>query len=380
MDNFNIIISSDLTKDLASRIGEIMPAGHVGVCCTSKDVEYAKNLLGGLSSFDYKITFVEYPDDVVPDEDNVLDVAESEDDVRLFVGVGGREIAEIAARASAMREFEYILVANTPDLYGVAYSLGRTSPFENYPIKYPLVLYIDDKCTSVKNGYASLVGILLGHEVEVFEKEYINRLTGKFDEEILQEEKALLNGILTDVGLNDRKRLLDSEIRFVKSRREEFCSAQKILTKLIEDVSLVYDTGESSLLAAITLIKYFKAVLSVKDASLTIPGDICVKCRNLSKLSGKDMSEIIKFVEKRKFHPEWLFVHREYREDMLKEIKRLESKLPAIIRSAKRYMPDAGYHLSEQYDSNMLIQAVYNLSPLVDDASIVSVADCLGIG
>ena len=63
-----------------------------------------------------------------------------------------------------------------------------------------------------------------------------------------------------------------------------------------------------------------------------------------------------------------------------KEIKKLESKLPAIIRSAKRFMPDAGYHLSEEYDSNMLIQAVYNLSPLTDDCSPVSIADCLGIG
>lgn len=380
MDNFNIIISKEISKDLAKQIGEIMPGGHVGICCTSSDVEYAKSVLAEVSNFDYNLTFIEYPDDVVPDEENVLDIAESDEDVRIFVGVGSRVIAELLARASAIRECEYLFVANTPDLYGVAYCVGKTSPFEKNDIKLPRVLYVDENCTTGKKGYSSLVGIILGHAVEVFEKEYENKLSGKFDEKKLEEEKALIAGIIGSGDMSDRKRLLESEIRLSKSDREEFCSAQKTLSEIIEQISLVKDKGESSLLAAVTLIKYFKAVLSVEEANLTVPADLSAKCRNLSKLSGGDMSNIIKKVEKRTFHPEWLFVHKEYRADMLKELKKLESKLPAIIRSAKRFMPDAGYHLSEEYDSNMLIQAVYNLSPLVDDMSIVSVADCLGIG
>lgn len=380
MDNFNIEISKEINKDLAKQISEIMPGGRMCVCCVSGDVDYAKSVMQEISSFDYDITFIEYPDDVVPDEENVLDIVESDEDVRLFIGVGGRTIAELLARACAIRESEYVLVANTPDLYGVAYSLGDTAPFEKHNIKNPRVLLVDERCTQSKKGYSSLVGIILGHAVEVFEKEYINRLSGRFDEKKLEDEKALLYGIIANGDMTDRNRLLQSEIRISKCEREEFCSAQSVLAKFIEEISLVNDRGESSLLAAVTLVKYFKAVLSVEEGNLTVPADLCEKCRNISKISGKDMSEVIKRVEKRTFHPEWLFVHREYREDMLKELKKLESKLPAVLRSAKRFMADAGYHLSQEYDSNMLIQAVYNLSPLTDDESILSVADCLGIG
>lgn len=379
MDNLNIKISTEISKDLTKRTSEIMPSGRICVCCTSDDLDYAKSVISDISSFDYDISFIEYPDATVPDDENIMDVVESDEDIRLFVGVGGRVVAELLARACAIRESEYIFVANTPDLYGVAYSLGKVEPFENSEVKPPHILYVDENCTQGKKGYASLVGIILGHAVELFEKEYINRLSGRFDEHKLEDEKALLYGIISSGDMSDRKRLLENEIRLSKCEREEFCSAQRVLVKLIEDMSLVSDRGESSLLAAVTLIKYFKAVLSVEEANLTLPSDLSEKCRNVSKLVGTDMSEIIKRVEKRTFHPEWLFVHREYREDMLKEIKKLESKLPAIIRSAKRFMPDAGYHLSEEYDSNMLIQAVYNLSPLTDEASIVSVADCLGI-
>ena len=380
MENFNIQISKEINKELAKECGEIMPCGHIGVCCMTSDRSYAENIMSNMSSFDYKITFIEYPDDVKADEDNVLDIVESEEDIRLFVGVGGREIATLVARASGIRGFEYIFVANSPDIYGVAYELGNTRPFENYDVRAPKTLYIDALCTDGKKGFSSLVGIILGHAVELFEKQYINKLCGKFDEKTLNDEKALIDATIGDGDMSDRERLLKNIVLIAKSQRDEFCSAQKVLSDLIEEMSLTYDKGESSLLAAVTLIKYFKAILSVKDGSLTIPEDVCAKCRNIAKLVNADISEIIKRVEKRSFEPKWLFIHKEYREDLLKDIEKLENKLLNILRSAKRFMADAGYHLSEEYDSNMLIQAVYNLSPLTDDCSPVSIADCLGIG
>jgi len=57
----------------------------------------------------------------------------------------------------------------------------------------------------------------------------------------------------------------------------------------------------------------------------------------------------------------------------------VEDKLGKIIKSAKRYMSDVGYHLGDDYDSNIIIELIYNLSPLTDECSLVAMADYLGI-
>lgn len=379
MENFYIEICRDISDKIAKECKEIMPSGHLAVCCTTKDLNYAKSVIEKISTFDYNITFIEFPDNVIADNENVLDIVESEEDIRMFIGIGGRNIATLLNKASGQREFEYVLIANTPDIYGVGYAIGKTQVFDEYELRYPKSLYIDGACVDKKEGFASLVGIILGHAVEVFEKEYINKLCGMFEEKAINEEKRKIYDMLGDGNMSDRQKLLEGIVDFCKFDRQEFCSSQKVLAKLIEEISLVDNIGESSLLSAITLIKYFKAVLSVKEGSLTVPADLCGKCRNIAKLVNTDMSEIIRHVEKRVFEPKWLYIHREYREDMLEEICLLESKLNNIIRSAKRFMSDAGYHLSEEYDSNMFVQAVYNLSPLVEDCSLVSIADCLGV-
>lgn len=380
MENFNIEISQDISAKIAKECSEIMPSGHLAVCCTAKDSEYARSVVEGINTFDYNITFIEYPDDVVPDKDNVMDIVESDEDIRFFVGVGGRQIATLLSMATQYREFEYALVANTPDIYGVGYSIGKTRAYEEYECLYPKALYIDGNCVNRKDGFASLVGVILGHAVELFEKEYINKMSGKFQEKDLLIEKEKLYSMIGDGDMTDRQKLLEDIVDFCRVERQEFCSSQKVMTKLIEEISLVGNNGESALLSAITLIKYFKAILSVGEGSLTIPVDLCAKCRNIAKLANTDMSTVIRHVENRKFEPQWLFIHKEYRQDMLNEIVELESKLDNIIKSAKRYMSDVGYHLGEEYDSNMFIQAAYNLSPLVEDCSLVSIADCLGIG
>lgn len=380
MENFYIEICQDISEKVAKDCNEFMPSGHLAVCCTTKDMGYAKSIVEGINTFDYNITFIEYPDDVVPDEENVMDIVESEEDIRFFVGVGGRQIATLLSMATKKREFEYVLAANTPDIYGVGYSIGKTRAFEEYECMYPKALYIDKNCVDKKEGFASLVGTILGHAVEIFEKEYVNKMSGKFEEKEIADEKEKIYAMIGDGDMSDREKLLEGIVDFCNVKRQEFRSAQKVMTKLIEEISLVGDSGESSLLSAITLIKYFKALLSVKEGSLTIPVDLCGKCRNIAKLVNTDMSTVIRHIENRKFEPKWLFIHKEYREDMLEEITKLESKLDNIIRSAKRYMSDVGYHLGEEYDSNMFIQAVYNLSPLVEDCSPVSIADCLGIG
>ncbi|MDE5616177.1 MAG: hypothetical protein K2I78_00130, partial [Clostridia bacterium] len=105
--------------------------------------------------------------------------------------------------------------------------------------------------------------------------------------------------------------------------------------------------------------------------------DISPKCRRLAKLLGTDISEIISKVQNRKYQGKWLYIHSEYREDLLAEVLSLEEKSKKIIKSAKRFMPDVGYHLGEDFDSNYLLELVYNLSPLTDDCSLVTMADIL---
>ncbi len=117
--------------------------------------------------------------------------------------------------------------------------------------------------------------------------------------------------------------------------------------------------------------------MSVEDFHLTIPIDISLKCRRLSKLLGVDISEIIGGVKDRKYQGKWLYIHSEYREDLLAEVLSLEEKSKNIIKSAKRFMPDVGYHLGEDFDSNYLIELIYNLSPITDDCSLVTMADIL---
>ena len=177
--------------------------------------------------------------------------------------------------------------------------------------------------------------------------------------------------------MSDRKRIFDGIMEYASLEREEFRSAHAIMTRLLGEVSLTTNVGDCKLLSAITLLKYYKIILSEKDYYLTIPIDISAKCRKLSKLLGVDVSEIICKVKDRKFHNKWLFIHGEYRQDLLDEVVALEGKMKNIVKSAKRFMEDVGYHLGEAFCSSMLLDTLYNLSPLTDDCSLVTVADLL---
>ena len=44
---------------------------------------------------------------------------------------------------------------------------------------------------------------------------------------------------------------------------------------------------------------------------------------------------------------------------MLKELEELDGKLINIIKSAKRFMPDVGYHFGDDYDK---VKFVYSIS------------------
>ena len=235
MEKFLIEISDNISEKVAKECNEFMPSGHIAVCCTTKDLDYAKSVTEKINTFDYEITFIEYPDDVVIDDESVLDIVESQENIRFFIGIGGREIATLLSKATTLREFEYILVSNTPDIYGVGYAIGKTEAFEEYQFIMPKALYIDSNCVSKKEGFASLVGIILGHAVEIFEKEYINKMNGKFQENLLSIEKQKIYDMIGNGDMCDRKKLLEQIVDFCNTERQEFCSSQKVMTKLLEE-------------------------------------------------------------------------------------------------------------------------------------------------
>lgn len=378
MEKYITQTTSNIQSELKDACKDYMPNGHIGICCLTKDREYAQKIVQQLD-FDYKLTFIEYPDEVYPDKENAIDIIQSQEDIRLFVGIGGERIATLLAISSQQRQMEYILVANTPNMYGIGYGLGQTQIFDTYIPSVPRIVLIDGEACDKKSDYAECVAIFLGHAVELIEKEYINIMCDKFDVAKLNQEKALIDRILND-DLTDKKKVLEYMLEYCDLQREEFLSSQKIVAKLIEEISLDDKIQNSWLLGAITLIKYLKSILKVENSYLNVPVDIAGKCRNISKLTGESMSKILSYVENKKYLPEWIHIHREYRQDFLDKILSLEGKLKGIIKTAKRYMPDCGYELGEEFDSNMFIQAVYNMSPLADECSIIAIADYLGIG
>ena len=83
------------------------------MCYLSKDKELVQKAVKEISEFEYKITYVEYPDEVVCDNESAQDIVESGDDVRLFLGVGGREIADLLCIACEKRSLLYAIITNS---------------------------------------------------------------------------------------------------------------------------------------------------------------------------------------------------------------------------------------------------------------------------
>lgn len=378
MEEFLIDVCRQTATRLAAECKNFMPMGHIGICCRSKDRAYAENLTKEICQFDYKITFIEYPDDVEINYENAKDIINADAGIRLFVAIGDRIVAGMTAISSAFRDMEYILVANSPNLYGVGYALDEASGVK-CQVKSPLAVLQDAETLGNREEYAQCVGIILGHCVESIEKKYVGYLTGRFDERKLNAEQQELNDVVGDGDMSDRRLIAEGMVRYARLKKEPFESSVAVLSKLIEDICLTNNRGESRLLAAIALIKYFKSILSVDNYCLSVPADVSNKCRRLAKITGQDISDIIKRVQNRNFQPKWLYIHGEYRQDMLAEVVGLEDKLGKIIKSAKRYMSDVGYHLGDDYDSNIIIELIYNLSPLTDECSLVAMADYLGI-
>lgn len=372
MEKYSVRPCDNIEECVAKECAAVMPGGKVGVCCLGKDRTYAEKVASGISQFEYKLVFIEYPDGVEANAESAVDIVDADDDIRFFVGVGDSAVASLLAYASKSREMTYMLVANTPDLSGIGYSIECNGEFTP-----PVCVYVDTRSIDNSYLYASLVSSIFGHKVELIEKKYVNWLSRRFDERKLREEEILLDKIIGDGDMSDRKRIFDGIVEYAALDREEFVSAHKILTKLLGEVCLSSNVGDRKLLSAITLVKYFKTVLSVEDFYLTIPADISPKCRQLAKLLGVDVSAIITRVKDRKYQSKWLFIHREYRQDLLDEVTSLDDKMGNIIKSAKRFMEDVGFHLGEDFDINSILELIYNLSPLTDDCSLVAVADIL---
>ena len=374
MEKYLTQTSDNIKESVAKECSDVMPSGHVGVCCLDKDRQYAEGIVEDISRFEYKITFIEYPEGVEADTETALDIVNSDDDIRFFIGVGDRAIASMLAVASKSRSIQYILVANSPDLNGVGYDIVCD---KDEKATSPKCVYVDTNALDRPYPYADLVSSVISHRVELIEKKYIHYLSRRFDERKLAQEQKVLDDIIADGDMSDRKRLFDGIMKYASLDREKFLSANNLMTKILGEVCLTNNVGDCRLLTAITLIKYFKAVLSAEDYYLSIPLDISPKCRRMSKLINVDISDIIAKVQNRKYAREWLYIHSEYREDLLAEVLSLEEKSKKIIKSAKRFMADVGYHLGDDFDSSYLIDIVYNLSPLVDDCSLISMADIL---
>ncbi|MDE6869373.1 MAG: hypothetical protein K2J75_01480 [Clostridia bacterium] len=369
MEKFLTQVSENISFDVAKTVADVMPMGHICVCYLSGDKGLAQKAIEEVSEFEYKITFVEYPDEVICNEESALDIVNCADDVRLFLGVGGREIATLLCQACKIRPLQYALVTDTPFLYGVGYALKGA--------QLPIKLLIDKDGKEGFGDYAKCVGAILAHRVSLWEKKYVYYMMGIQDYASLKAEQDLLDSIIGDGQMSDTARLFGGIMEYAKMYYEPFKPSAEILAELIEHVNLTSDRGESLLLAGIALVKYFKTIMSIEEYSLITPADVSSRCRALAKILGTDVSDLIGMVKDRKFQGKWLYIHCEYRRDMLKEIEDLDAKLLNIIKSAKRFMPDVGYHLGEDYDCNSIIQLLYNLSPIVHECSPIAMADIL---
>lgn len=369
MDKFLTQVSENISSDVAKTVVDVMPMGHICVCYLSSDKQLAQKALEEISEFEYKITCVEYPDGVVCNDENALDIVNCADDVRLFWGIGGREIATLLRMACKIRPLQYALVTNTPFLYGIGYALKGGQE--------PIKLLIDKDGKDGSDDYAKCVGAILAHRVSLWEKKYVYYMMGIQDYNSLKIEQDLLDALIGDGHMSDTSRIFNGILEYAKIYDEPYKPSVLILAELIERVNLTSDRGESMLLAAIALVKYFKSIMSIEEYSLITPADLSSKCRALAKILGIEVSDLIGMVKDRKFQGKWLYIHSEYRQDLLKEIEDLDSKLLNIIKSAKRFMPDVGYHLGEDYDCNSIIQLLYNLSPIVHECSPIAMADAL---
>lgn len=368
MEKFLTQVSDNISFDVAKMIADIMPMGHICVCYLSADKELAQKAVKDVSEFEYKITCVEYPDEVILNSDSALDIVNCADDVRLFLGVGGREITTLLCKACEIRPLQYAVVTNSPFLYGVGYAIKGA---------YPIKLLIDKDGKADFGDHAKCVGAILAHRVALWEKKYVHNMVGIQDYAILKAEQDLLDSIIKDGVMPDADKIFDGMLEYAKIYRATYKPSVEILAELTEHVNLTRDRGESMLLAGIALVKYFKAIMSIEEYALITPADIASRCRALSKILDADVSDFIGMVKDRKFQSKWLYIHCEYRLDMLKEIEELDAKLPNIIKSAKRFMPDVGYHLGDDYDCNSIIQLIYNLSPIVHECSPIAIADAL---
>ncbi|MDE5654328.1 MAG: hypothetical protein K2I46_01805 [Clostridia bacterium] len=368
MEKFLTQVSENLSSDVAKVVTDVMPMGHICVCYLSKDKELVQKAIKEISEFEYKVTYVEYPDGVVCDGESAKDIIECADDVRLFLGVGGREITTLLCMACEKRPLLYALITDSPFLYGVGYALKGATPIK---------LLIDRAGKNNFEDFAKCVGAILAHRVALWEKKYIHYMVGIQDYAKLKRERDLLDGIIGDGNMLDADKLFSGILEYAQIFDAPYKSSVEILAELIENINLTNDRGESMLLAGIALVKYFKAIMSIEECMLIPPSDVSSRCRALAKILGIDVSDVINLVKDRKFQSKWLYIHNEYREDMLKEIEELDSKLPNIIKSAKRFMLDVGYHLGEDYECNSIIQLIYNLSPIVHECSPIAMAEVL---
>ena len=369
MEQISTQVSNNLASDVAKIVADIMPMGHICVCYLSKDKALAQKATSEVSEFEYKISYVEYPDGVACDDESAMDIVNCDDDVRLFLGVGGREIASLICKALRKRPLLYALVTDSPFIYGVGYALEGTQA--------PIKLLIDMDGNAGFEDYARCVGAVLAHRVELVEKKYVHYMMGIQDYAELKREQDLLDSVIGDGRITDTDKLFGGTLEYAKLYDMPYKSSVALLAELIEHINLTSDRGESMLLASIALVKYFKAIMSIEQYMLIPPADVSSTCRNLAKILGVDVSDIIGMVKDRKFKSKWLYIHNEYRADMLSEIEELDSKLVNIIKSAKRFMPDVGYHLGEDYDSDTIINLIYNLSPIVHECSPIAIADAL---
>lgn len=371
MEKFKIQVCENTPEEIAKVVESIMPMGHIGVCCTSGDKEFAQKAMSGIKEFEYKLTYIEYPDGSVDDENTVADIVGAPDDIRLFVGIGNRNISSILGNACAKRNTPFLMVTRSPFLYGVGYGLSTPA--------LPMQVFVDNSVYNARDDYASCIGAILAHRVGLWEKKYVYQMLGKYDYANIKREQDMLDGIIGGGEMADKAKIFDGILEYANSSADCFISSADVLADLIERCLLTSSHGESLLISAAALLKYFKAIMSVKDARLLIPDDLSSGCTALAKMSGMDMSEIIDCVKGRNFQSKWLYIHSEYREDMLAELDALDSKLLKIIKSAKRFMSDVGFHLSEEYDSGLILNLLYNLAPLTHECSPISMASYLGI-
>ena len=385
----DIVVKSGALLDLPQLALQTVAAGHLGLVFTADVEAFALRAQSLLLHAGFRVTKYCFAADTAVSAEAVREITAAPSEIRLFIGVGADNVADILKAACFERACNFFAVLTAPctdtvllEDAGVLQCAVRTKLRGIAP--QAVIADLDILSAAPKNLIAAGYGTLFSKYAALFDVKFWSLVSGgnscaHFAAEVKQLLDNFFNGggaggnaagaAVQDGGVTGLTETLLAVGLLQQMSGIVLHGAEHIFAGVLKEwTNHRLTDGENKFIASFTMLNFYAKLISFSGTDLCFPPCKAKDIQALNAAVNAPVASTFTSIGSGNLPSFWRadFMLNEYREDLAASLFEITQKLPQAARTFRRIYDDAGYFLKDFLPSCEIMR-VMSLSAVMRD-------------